>query len=52
MKQLRYANLVANFVKILLNIIRAAVFFGIFAAPPFPMVWELLPGTDQRKQFS
>jgi hypothetical protein len=52
MKQLRYANLVANFVKILLNIIRAAGFFGIFAAPPFPMVWELLPGTDQRKQFS
>ena len=30
----------------------AAVFFGNFAAPPFPMVWELLPGTDQRKTFS
>jgi len=52
MKQLRDANLVANFVKILLNIIRAAVFFGIFAAPPFPMVCELLPGTDQRTHFS
>ena len=36
MKQLRDANLVANFVAILLNIIRAAVFFGNFAAPPLP----------------
>ena len=55
MKQLRDANLVANFVKILLNIIRAAVlpyFLEILLLPPFPMVWELLPGTDQRKHFS
>ena len=49
LKQLRDANLVANFVKILLNIMRAAVIVGKFAAPPFPIVWELLRGTDQGK---
>ena len=46
MKQFKDGNLGATFVKILLNIIRAAVFFWFFAAPPFPMVWEVLPGTD------
>jgi len=54
-KQLRDATLAANFVKILLNIIRAAVlpyFLEILLLPPSPMVWELLPGTDQRKTFS
>jgi hypothetical protein len=28
------------------------VSFGNFTAPPFPMVWDLLPGTDQRKHCS
>ena len=36
MKQLRDANLVANFVKILLNIIRAAVIFWNFCCSPLP----------------
>jgi hypothetical protein len=36
MKQLRDANLVANIVAVLLDIIRAAVFFGNFASPPLP----------------